>query len=129
MKRKKPIARKTPLKRSPLKRKPVPINKKSEKLRAAELIYSQDRLIYLQAHSVCEAKLPGCTWKATCIHHKERRGIKLLKKDSWLAVCVSCHNKIEINQLESYDNGLSIKSNNNNYLSDLHDFKLNGYKR
>lgn len=93
---------------------PIPksIKKKSDKLKKKEGEYHKVRLEYLNIHQTCEARLPGCTKYATDIHHKKGRGIYLTDVSTFLAVCRTCHNFIELNpetakQLNLSDNRLN----------------------
>lgn len=69
--------------------------------------YSKLRLAFLVVHSICQAKLIGCTGKATDVHHKAGRGENHLKISTWLAVCRNCHKWIEENPTEAKDLELS----------------------
>lgn len=59
--------------------------------------YSKRRTAFLVIHNQCQAKLVGCTGKATDVHHKAGRGDNHLKISTWLAVCRTCHRWIEEN--------------------------------
>ena len=69
--------------------------------------YSKLRTAFLVVHSNCQAKLVGCTGKSTDVHHKAGRRENHLKISTWLAVCRSCHNWIELNPVEAKELGLS----------------------
>lgn len=57
----------------------------------------------------CEARVPGCTIRATEIHHmKGRIGSLLTDKRYFLAVCRNCHNYIEMNPLWAKEKGFSL---------------------
>lgn len=72
------------------------ISRTSPKREKAEHLYSVARKGYLEAHPMCEAKIPGCGLKATDIHHKRgRTGEYYLDTTNFLAVCRSCHTIIE----------------------------------
>lgn len=82
--------------------------------RAKELsIYRKERDKYMKEHPICEAHLPGCTIKATDLHHlRKRRGSNLYNPEYFMAVCRLCHNHIE-DQLsfeEAERLGLRVKS-------------------
>lgn len=58
--------------------------------------YGVLRRIYLQGHPECEARLPGiCDGQSNQVHHAAKRGDNLLKSDTFMAVCQSCHTHIE----------------------------------
>jgi cytochrome c553 len=69
--------------------------------------YGKKRAAFLIVHSICQAKLVGCTGEATDVHHKAGRGENHLKISTWLAVCRSCHNWIEVNPTEAKELGFS----------------------
>ena len=80
------------------KRKPrKPIAKRSKTRAMQERTYKILRKLYLENHRQCEARLPGCTCKATEIHHKyagSKRQAHYLDVHTWMAVCRSCHDDI-----------------------------------
>lgn len=86
-------------------RKAIP--KISKKRASNNKIYSLIRNIFLNLFCICEAKLPGCTTRATDIHHKRGRGIYLLIIRFFLPVCRSCHDQIGIKSKEAMEKGLS----------------------
>ena len=91
-----PLKRKAPLKRGGRLR---PVSKKRAKQNKE---YSQARMEYLSANSMCEV----CGKKAGQIHHKRGRfGDRLNKKEYFMAVCMACHNWIHNNPLEAYAKG------------------------
>jgi hypothetical protein len=70
--------------------------------------YSKKRELFLIANPICQAKLVGCTGKATDIHHTAgRTGDNYLKISTWLAACRSCHSWIELNPTEAKEMGFS----------------------
>ena len=78
--------------------KPKSISPVSAKRRVEMDEYSKKRLAFLALHTSCQAKLVGCTSKATDIHHKAGRvGENYLNMSTWLAVCRPCHTWIETN--------------------------------
>jgi hypothetical protein len=88
--------------------KPKSISPVSKKKRVEIDTYSKLREAFLFVKSHCEAKLVGCTGKATDVHHKAGRvGDNYLKIGTWLAVCRSCHRWIEDNPLEAKELGYS----------------------
>lgn len=86
---------------------PKKISPVSRKMRVIMDEYSKKRAAFLVVHAKCQAKLVGCTGEATDVHHKAGRGENHLKISTWLAVCRSCHNWIELNPLEAKELGLS----------------------
>lgn len=74
----------------------VPVKKITAK-RAKELQdYGVLRRIHLQEHPECEINLPGiCDGQATSVHHCAKRGVNLLKADTFKSACASCHTYIE----------------------------------
>ena len=88
--------------------KPKSISPVSEKRRGEMDKYALLRDAFITAKPRCEAKLVGCTVKATDVHHKAGRvGDNYLKIGTWLAVCRSCHGWIETNPLEAKELGFS----------------------
>jgi hypothetical protein len=80
--------------------KKTPLRRVSKR-RAGELReYAKLRKEYLGEHATCEV----CEHrKATDIHHKGtpggvKRGSNLNNVDTWLAVCRTCHEEIEMNK-------------------------------
>ena len=87
---------------------PKPLQKIAPKKRVELDEYSKRRLAYLAIHSNCQAKLVGCTSVSTDIHHKiGRTGNNLLNMSTWLSVCRSCHNWIELNPEDAKELGFS----------------------
>lgn len=88
--------------------KPKSISPVSTKRRGEMDTYSKLREAFLVVKPHCEAKLVGCTAKATDVHHKAGRvGDNYLKIGTWLSVCRSCHSWIETNPLEAKELGFS----------------------
>ena len=88
--------------------KPKSISPVSVKRRGEMDEYSKKRLAFLTLHSNCQAKLVGCSGKATDVHHKAGRvGDDYLNMNKWLAVCRTCHKFIEENPAEAKDLGFS----------------------
>lgn len=81
--------------------------------RAKELrLYSKLRKEFLSIHEVCEAKLEGCTYEATEVHHRMGRENDLLNDtDKWLAICSSCHRLITDDSKMAIELGLSYARN------------------
>lgn len=61
------------------------------------------------ANKTCEAKLKGCTIKATDLHHRAgRSGNSLTDTEYFMALCRPCHNKIEDGGKWVYELGFKI---------------------
>lgn len=82
-----------------------PLAPRSSKRVKLDNEYSQLRKIYLVKHPMCEAAMPGCTQQSTDIHHKKGRGKYLLVVDTWMSVCRTCHDWIELHPIEATDLG------------------------
>lgn len=67
------------------------IAKFSEKMKGQLNTYKELRKEYLSTHPYCFANLPGCTKKATTVHHLGGRGTKLNAVDTFMALCLNCH--------------------------------------
>jgi hypothetical protein len=99
------MLRKSPLKRTPFKKKGTKIKPVSDKRKREGKEYATLRMVFLTNRSLCEAMLVGCTFSATDVHHKARRGANYLRVDTWLPVCRSCHQWIESHPKESREAG------------------------
>jgi hypothetical protein len=77
------------------------IAKKSAKMKAKDAIYSKLRVIYLNAHPMCEIAKPGCTGQATDVHHKSYRGANHNNLKTWMSACRHCHDWVHANPKES----------------------------
>ena len=86
---------------------PKKISPISNKMRVTLDEYGKKRAAFLIVHPNCQAKLVECTGQATDVHHKAGRGENHLKISTWLAVCRSCHNWIELNPTEAKELGFS----------------------
>jgi hypothetical protein len=77
--------------KKPLQRGKAP--KKVSKKRAKELReYKPVRSAFLKANPTCGAKLPGCTGRATQIHHQAgKEGKRLIDINDFLGICDNCH--------------------------------------
>lgn len=94
----------------PLPRPIKKVRQVSERRKIANKQYSAVRSLWLPGHKICEAQLPGCTDKATEVHHmKGREGELLLITTYWLAVCSSCHRWITDNSRDAIELGLSLR--------------------
>lgn len=77
--------------------KRTPLRRVSKKHAQNLVTYRALRLAYLEDNPVCE--MPSCHQPATTIHHKAKRGISLNKIDTWMGLCMLCHQKVEDNKL------------------------------
>ena len=98
-----------PIKRTPLKPSQKPMRHKSSKMTALDTVYSKLRVNYLEQYPLCCASLPKCTKNSTDIHHKKGRDKYHNDPTTWLSVCRTCHNWIELNPIEAEELGFSIK--------------------
>ena len=85
------------------------MKQKSKKMQRIETEYRKLRIEYLNNYPMCQAALPRCTHKSSEIHHKKGRGIYHNDVNTWLSVCRTCHNWIELNPIEAEELGFSIK--------------------
>ena len=77
-----------------------PIRPRSSKREKLDRAYSVLRQQYLLNHHMCEIHLPGCTLRATDIHHTysgKDRSKYYLDTTTWKAVCRFCHDWIHDN--------------------------------
>lgn len=88
--------------------KPKSISPVSKKRQVEMDEYSKKRVAFLALHNNCQAKLVGCTGKATDIHHsKGRVGDNYLNISTWFALCRACHSYLETNPEEAKELGFS----------------------
>lgn len=89
-------------------KKPVKIKPMSAKRQKESKEYSKRRIEFLTKNDVCEAKLPGCTWSSTEVHHSQgRTGSNYLDVSTWKALCHNCHEQVERKPLMAKELGLS----------------------
>lgn len=70
--------------------------------------YGKKRTAFLALHNQCQAKLSNCTGTSTDVHHKNGRiGDNYLNISTWMAVCRTCHNWIELNPEDAKTLGFS----------------------
>lgn len=74
-----------------------------------EALYAILRKAYLKDHNMCEAHLPDCGTYATDIHHKAGRGVYFLDSTTYMAVCRSCHQWIELHPIEAKQMNFSVE--------------------
>lgn len=79
------------------------------KKRASEYAkYNREARKFKEAQPLCHARLPGCTYDTTDVHHMAGKiGAALLEVKDWLPVCRSCHQWIELNPKEAKEKGFS----------------------
>jgi hypothetical protein len=83
------------------------INLKSDKQTKLDTAYSVLRTVYLRANPLCIVHLPGCTLKATEIHHSKGRGEYLLDVTTWVPICRHDHIYLENHPQEAIILGFS----------------------
>lgn len=86
-----------------------PEHMRTEDLKRQDRIYFKRRPIFLASRPLCEMKFPGCTIRATEIHHTLGRGDYYLVEKTWLPVCANCHRHEIANSAEAYDKGVTLK--------------------
>lgn len=91
---------------APSKVRIAPRSKKQSKL---ETGYRKLRELFFKdpKNHVCKARLYGCSYEATDVHHTRGRGIYMIDVSTWLPVCRSCHEFIELHPTLSKELGLS----------------------
>lgn len=77
----------------PRQNKPIP--KVSEKRSVDNEKYDGLRKAFLVDNPDCQAKLLECEKKSTDVHHAAKRGRNFLEVSTWMAVCRTCHTRIE----------------------------------
>lgn len=85
--------------------KPNPVSKKMSKTMSE---YEKKRTAFLALHPFCQARLAGCHITASQIHHKAGRGENHNNMSTWLGVCHSCHEYIELHPNEAKELGFSV---------------------
>ena len=85
------------------------MKQKSKKMQRIDTRYRKLRPGYLNDNPMCQAALPSCTNSSTDIHHKKGRGKYHNDVNTWLSVCRTCHNWIELNPIEAEELEFSIK--------------------
>ena len=70
--------------------------KKVSESKAQELKeYNKLKKQFLETKMACEMRLPGCFLNSFDIHHCSKSESNFLNTNTWLAVCRSCHKKLE----------------------------------
>ena len=90
-------------------KKRTPLSPRSPKQKRIEAAYNVLRKSYLDKHNMCEAHLADCTTYATDVHHKAGRGEHMLDQSTYMAVCRSCHQWIELHPNEAKEKGFSVE--------------------
>lgn len=85
--------------------KPNPVSKKMSKTMSE---YEKKRTAFFALHPFCQARLAGCHITASQIHHKAGRGENHNNMSTWLGVCHSCHEYIELHPNEAKELGFSV---------------------
>lgn len=113
--RRKPILRKTPLKRVSLKwvdangqLRPIRYMPKMSKKRQRESrVYSAKRKQFLEDHRYCQVEVVCMASTATDVHHVEGRlGGNYLDEKTWLSTCRRCHDWIHSHPKEARASGV-----------------------
>ena len=68
------------------------------------------REAFLRVYFECQAKLPGCTYYASDVHHARGRGKNFLVAETWIATCRHCHRYIHDNPAEARKKNLTFSS-------------------
>lgn len=93
--------------RAPKKAPKKPIAKVSKKRAKENRQYTPIKKKFLTDNPICQAQLESCTGTTTDLHHAAgRTGKQLLKVDDFIAVCRSCHDKIEAEDKAARETGL-----------------------
>lgn len=93
----------------PIKRSTEKPNQVSDKQKILNAIYSIIAPKFKIQNPDCGANLPGCTRKATEIHHKYKRtGFWLIVSKFFLPICRNCHGIINVDSDMAIENDLSI---------------------
>jgi len=87
--------------------KPKAIPPRSAKMQKTMDEYTKKRTAFMAMYPHCQARLLNCTQNSTDIHHKAGRGENHNVISTWLAVCRSCHQWIELHPEESKELGFS----------------------
>lgn len=90
-------------------KKPVPIAKKSDKMKSElkKYIPAAKEFLSLPENEYCKIQLPGCLQIAVCIHHAAgRTGHKLHDQSDWVPSCGPCNLACETKDLEAREKGV-----------------------
>lgn len=92
----------------PKQKKNHTIAKFSSKRKAENVLYLKKRRIFMEQNKKCQAKLSGCSYWASDLHHKKTREFFLLDESVYMSVCRNCHDMIHLNDEESRKNGFLL---------------------
>lgn len=85
----------------------TPIKKEADSRKEANKEYKKIAKQFITTHPKCQVK--GCSRPAETIHHRKGRiGELLLDKKHFLAVCLTCHQKIENHSEWAKEQGYSV---------------------
>lgn len=90
------------------KKKPAPIKSRADKKRAIDRVYFHLREVFLALPEnwFCKIKAPGCTGKATEVHHTLGKILHYLNVRTWLPACRGCNQWAEANHSEAEKMGV-----------------------
>lgn len=72
-------------------------------------VYMTLRKVFLSTRKECQIKAPGCSKKATCVHHKAGRvGKNYLDVSKWMAACVHCNDYVETHDAWARENDFKV---------------------
>ena len=113
------------IKTAPAIKRNLRINKVSASQSVLNQIYAVLRREWMPHNKTCVAQFPGCTHKATEIHHMyKREGWWLIVSRYFLPICRSCHRHATKNSKEAIQKGVSISRNSiNEPLLDFNDYE------
>ncbi len=85
---------------------------KSDKKNVLDVLYTKMRkeFLNLPENSTCKAKFQGCLnvfKEELTVHHMKGRGKYYLDKSTWLPLCWSCHDHVELHPEMARELGLS----------------------
>jgi len=84
------------------------IKQTSDKRAVDQLKYIAVRTKFMDKHPICMAGILGCTVRAVECHHKRGKvGADLYDETNLLAVCRTCHNRIENERAMAIEMGFS----------------------
>jgi hypothetical protein len=80
----------------PVKKARKLINKRSRKMTTVMSEVKKLYSLFLKKNTTCQVNTDECTRVATDVHHRKGRGKnQIADATTWMAVCRSCHNRIE----------------------------------